>query len=329
MYKKCSPQPANEAGRTSMNTPFFSIITPAYNRAHVMERTIKSVLNQTDDDFEYIIVDDGSTDGTCEVVQRFTDPRIKLIIHPENRGIGPTRNTGFAAASGEWLVPHDSDDELVPEALAIARKRIQECDDSIRRIRFNVQWDNGKITPDPPLIDEIWNYERYLQELNGKRGCQETSSVYHRATFAKVKWAKYKAYTGEMHFHLNFFKHFNVRTVPDAIRLYHTDSGNQQNAKETVKGLLRKAHDRADQAEVILAEHGEALLRYAPRIHRMVTRSAILQNNFAGSKLKAMQYLLKAKSISAAQKGALLGLITLPPSLASLAYLKLKQARKR
>lgn len=312
-----------------MQTVFFSIITPAYNRAHIIERTIKSVLKQTDHDFEYIIVDDGSTDGTAEVVKCFTDPRIRLIMHPENKGIGPTRNTGFAAARGEWLLPHDSDDELIPQALAIARKRIQESDDNIRRIRFNVQWDTGKITPDPPLIDEIWDYERYLRELNGKRGHQETSSVYHRSTFATVKWAKYKACTGEMHFHLNFFKRFDVRTVPDAIRLYHTDSGNQTNARESVKGLLQKAHDRADQAEVILAEHGDALFVHAPNVHRIVSRSAILHHNLAGNKLKALHYLLQSKSLSAAQKGALMGFVTLPLSLAAFAYLKLKQARKR
>jgi cellulose synthase/poly-beta-1,6-N-acetylglucosamine synthase-like glycosyltransferase len=67
-------------------TPTVSVIIPTYNRAHLVGRAIRSVLNQTFQDFEIIVVDDGSTDNTEEVVKGFNDPRIRYIRHEENRG---------------------------------------------------------------------------------------------------------------------------------------------------------------------------------------------------------------------------------------------------
>jgi len=77
------------------NNPKVSVIIPTYNRAHLIGRAIQSVLNQTYQAFEIIVVDDGSMDNTEEVVKRLNDSRIKYIKHKFNRGGNAARNTGI------------------------------------------------------------------------------------------------------------------------------------------------------------------------------------------------------------------------------------------
>jgi glycosyltransferase involved in cell wall biosynthesis len=97
--------------------PVVSVITPTYNRATVLGRSIESVLNQTYTDFEFIIVDDHSTDNTEELVRSFKDPRIRFVRHTENRGASAARNSGIGIARGEYVAFQDSDTEWLPRKL--------------------------------------------------------------------------------------------------------------------------------------------------------------------------------------------------------------------
>jgi len=97
--------------------PTVSIGIPTYNNPVMLRQAIMSVLQQTYQDFEIIVVDDGSTDDTEEVVRGFNDDRIRYIRHDENRGAAAARNTGIKAALGEYIAFQDSDDEWLPEKL--------------------------------------------------------------------------------------------------------------------------------------------------------------------------------------------------------------------
>lgn len=99
------------------HVPTVSVIIPTYNRARMVGRAIRSVLNQTYQDFEIIVVDDGSTDDTEGVVRGFNDDRIRYMRHDENKGAAAARNTGIKAALGEYVAFQDSDDEWLPEKL--------------------------------------------------------------------------------------------------------------------------------------------------------------------------------------------------------------------
>lgn len=103
--------------------PFFSIITPTYNRAHLLERTINTVLAQDFADFELIIVDDGSTDNTKGIIERFKDERIRYI-YQENGERGKARNTGTLNAKGEYVFFLDSDDLIYPNHLSHAHSEL-------------------------------------------------------------------------------------------------------------------------------------------------------------------------------------------------------------
>lgn len=87
-----------------------SIIIRSYNRSYIIKDAIESALNQTYLDWEILIVDDGSTDNTGEIVAQYTNEKVRYIRHELNRGVGAACNTGIAAAKGEFIAFLDSDD---------------------------------------------------------------------------------------------------------------------------------------------------------------------------------------------------------------------------
>jgi len=97
--------------------PKVSVVIPTYNRGHLVSRAIRSVLDQTYQNFEVIVVDDASTDNTEKVVKCFNNEKIKYFRHERNKGAATARNTGIRAAQGEYIAFQDSDDEWLPEKL--------------------------------------------------------------------------------------------------------------------------------------------------------------------------------------------------------------------
>jgi glycosyltransferase involved in cell wall biosynthesis len=100
-----------------MISPQVSVLLPTYNRAHYLAEAIQSALDQTYADLEVVVVDDGSTDNSAELVRRFADPRVRLF-RLENRGISAALNTAFRAARGRYIAILNSDDRWLPELLA-------------------------------------------------------------------------------------------------------------------------------------------------------------------------------------------------------------------
>ena len=92
--------------------PFFSIIIPSYNRAHIIDRAVERILEQTFQDFELIVVDDGSIDETKEVLQKYCTNEKVRYVYQDNKGVCAARNTGAKQASGEFLIFLDSDDSV-------------------------------------------------------------------------------------------------------------------------------------------------------------------------------------------------------------------------
>ena len=107
-----------------MSNPFFSVIVPTYNRAGFIHKTIQSVLAQQFDSFEVIVVDDGSTDNTQEIVQAITDTRV-YYFKKENAERAAARNFGIANSRGVYITFLDSDDLLLTNHLATANNFIQ------------------------------------------------------------------------------------------------------------------------------------------------------------------------------------------------------------
>jgi len=105
------------AGGTAI-TPTVSVVIPVYNRASRIKFAVDSVLAQTFDDYEIVVVDDGSSDDTVLIVETVRSEKLKLLCHGENRGPAAARNTGVQASRGRWIAFLDSDDSWKPEKLA-------------------------------------------------------------------------------------------------------------------------------------------------------------------------------------------------------------------
>ncbi|MGB5772943.1 MAG: glycosyltransferase family 2 protein [Crocosphaera sp.] len=103
-----------------------TVCIPTYNRSHYLTYAVNTVLNQTYNDFELIICDDGSPDNTPEVVAEFKDSRIRYIRHEKNMGRSRNMRSGFEASQGEYFIKFDDDDALTPDFLEKTVKVLDE-----------------------------------------------------------------------------------------------------------------------------------------------------------------------------------------------------------
>lgn len=103
---------------SACQTPRTTVIITSFNYAEYLRQAIDSVLAQTDTDFELLIVDDGSTDGSAAYAREYVDPRLQVVVQP-HRGPGAARNAGLRAARGRYIAFLDADDVWIPEKLAM------------------------------------------------------------------------------------------------------------------------------------------------------------------------------------------------------------------
>lgn len=116
-----------------------SVVIPLYNKAHTIVNTLNTVFNQTYQDFEVIIVNDGSTDNGVEVInQNFVDSRIR-IINQSNAGVSAARNRGIQEARGKWISFLDADDEWLPNYLESVSQITNNSDDDLMIITGRYQ----------------------------------------------------------------------------------------------------------------------------------------------------------------------------------------------
>lgn len=101
----------------NINNPLVTVFMAAYNGEAYIEKAIQSVLSQSFTDFELLIINDGSTDRTLDIIHQFTDPRIRLVHNDGNKGLTFTRNRGIEEAKGQYIAILDCDDIALPDRL--------------------------------------------------------------------------------------------------------------------------------------------------------------------------------------------------------------------
>lgn len=145
-----APLLIHDAIPTSFMAPTISVILPTYNRAHLVLRAIDSVLNQIFQDFELIIVDDGSTDGTKAIIEpRLADARVSYHYQC-NQGAAATRNRAIRDARGTYLAFIDSDDTYMPEHLASCLEMFEK-DPQLHMIHGPVEIVGSPLVPDKDI----------------------------------------------------------------------------------------------------------------------------------------------------------------------------------
>ena len=101
-----------------MTAPKVSVVMSVYNGERYLREAVESILNQTFIDFEFVIIDDGSTDDTLGILERYTDPRIRLVKNGRNIGLTESLNRGIRLARGKYVARQDADDISLPERLS-------------------------------------------------------------------------------------------------------------------------------------------------------------------------------------------------------------------
>ena len=273
-----------------MEAPLFSILVSAYNREDTIERCLRSCLAQTLQDFEIVVVDDGSQDGTGSVVQALQDPRIRLIRHDRNRGLEPTRATAVEHASGAWCVILDSDDELLPHALSRLQELIGELPAGVDIIRSRYQADDGHLAPSI-IPDGITDYHGRLVWLETVSGGKAIST--DAAHCMRTSMLKQHNYSSEIRgsqelWEMDLARITRSLWVPEVLALIHLDAANSMDRELNFRRLLSRnlgeAGDAYRMGERIVSVHGSELSRYAPTYHAWLLESLATKAFLAGER---------------------------------------------
>ena len=200
------------------NKPVVSVILPTYNRKDLVAKSIQSVLDQTYRDFELIIIDDASTDGTEEVIKEFSDPRILFRKHTENKGGAVARNTGINAAKGAFIAFQDSDDVWLPDKL---EKQMAVFDNSPASIGVVysqcARWEGDKEREIPGEFPKIKN-GNIFPVLLLENFITLPTVVMKKACLAKVgQFDETLPRLQDWELFLRISKHFEFRYVPEPL----------------------------------------------------------------------------------------------------------------
>lgn len=197
--------------------PNVSVIIPTYNRAKVLGRAVKSVLNQGYGDFEIIVVDDGSTDNTWEVSGAFDSQHVKYVRHERNLGPAAARNTGIGQARGKYIAFQDSDDEWFPEKLG---RQVQVLDTASERVGavytgfWRIRNSSRKYEPRKRGKRDGYIHEELLRgnflgtpTILIKRECFESAGIFDEKLYHLEDWEAW----------LRISKHYEFRLIDEGL----------------------------------------------------------------------------------------------------------------
>jgi glycosyltransferase involved in cell wall biosynthesis len=175
-------------GATTLQ-PKFSVIIANYNHASFIQQSIESVLSQTFKDWELIIIDDGSTDNSLSVIEKYlSDKRIKIVRHKKNKGYAAALRTGIAEVKAEFFGILDSDDVLTPNALeTMYSTHIKYLDAGPIYSQFMYCDENLK----PTQIG-------YCKQIPGNKTNLDSDAVSHFKTFKLKFYNQTEGYTEEI-----------------------------------------------------------------------------------------------------------------------------------
>lgn len=268
----------------------FSIITPTYNRADLIERAIKSLLNQSYQNFEMIIVDDGSNDNTDEVVTNYLkDKRIRYFKVKTNGGVNKARNVGLRMIDKDasWVTFLDSDDEFCFDALEKMLKVINR-EVGINYFRFPVVFSNGKTACNLNLINSVANFEKYISIIDK---CGEWVVTIKKEIIEAGFLYEERVSGSESIAYMRLSKTENVYFDESVVRIYHTDN----------EGLTRHNNRSRSYYEnqmksitILLEDFGNDLFRFNKKVYVSYLYEQSILNIILNNRKLALIQALKA-----------------------------------
>ena len=183
--------------------PFFSVVIPVFNRTRTLSAALQSVLSQTEQDFEVLVIDDGSSDDPASVVAGFADPRMSCV-RQENRGASAARNHGIDRARGCLIAFLDSDDRFLPDHLATMRDLLAETNDTAGYAPMIVERGGGINFVKPPRA--LGPDEHMANYLLCDRGFVPTTTlVVPRHWAARVRYGDAMPFAQDTDFAIRLF----------------------------------------------------------------------------------------------------------------------------
>ena len=173
----------------------FSIVIPLYNKELSIANTIQSVLSQTFQDFEIVVVNDGSTDRSAKIIEQMNDPRIRLI-HQKNQGVSAARNTGIREAKYEWIAFLDGDDLWEKNHLKEIIKMMSIFPDE-RVYTTSFIFSNDNNTHSEKTTNHIYKIKNYFKEAFEKPIIWTSVLVFHKSCINKAGGFNTNLTTGE------------------------------------------------------------------------------------------------------------------------------------
>lgn len=236
----------------------FSVIIPTHNGARFLQRAVHSVLNQSYDEFEVIIVDDGSTDTTPQLIEELVGKAAGKVhsLRQNNSGPGAARNRGVDAASGRYLLFLDDDDELLPEALSIFAKQIKKqsqadflwaghySDDGQGRIKKH-----GR----RPFSPE--NMDNFLAYIRGRFGLSQGEGVMRREIFARLKYPETIRNNEDVVFFAQILALFNCQAVDDYVVIIHKRKESCRHNIDSIRATSDLIADLLFDPDILPAEY--------------------------------------------------------------------------
>jgi hypothetical protein len=262
--------------------PFLSVVIPVYNREREVRRAIESCLGQQAADFEVIVVDDASRDRSAAVAAEYAGRGVRLLRHPVNLGSSPARSSGVRAAAGAWIVRLDSDDELAPGALHAIQSCAARLPERVGRLGLMYRYPDGRESPFPPPGGDVLDYEGFIAWLE-RSETYDALTVTRRSALQAVPLPAGRLM--EMLHHLDFARRFDTLWVSRIGATYHVDAGERQSKGRSPE----EARQDAEEIQLILRRHGEALRRLAPRLHRAQLRKLTVSLALAGERGSAVR----------------------------------------
>lgn len=225
---------------------FFSVIIPTHNGARFLERAVASVLAQSCQDFEVIIVDDGSSDATPELVDNLV-ARASGRIHglrQENSGPGAARNRGVQVSSGRYLLFLDDDDELVPEALAIFKEEIAshpEADFLWAGHYSRDERGRSKKHDRRPFAGN--NLDNFRDYIRGHFGLSQGEGVMRREIFNRLRYPEDIRNNEDVVFFAQILALYQCRAVDGCVVTIHKRQASCRHNVEAIKGTCERITD--------------------------------------------------------------------------------------
>ena len=262
--------------------PYLSVVIPVFNREREIRRALESCLAQRGADFEVVVVDDASRDRSAQVVEEYAGRGVRLLRQPVNLGSSPARACGMRAAVGDWIVRLDSDDELLPGALATAQRYALEMPAGVGRIGLMYRYTDGRVSPFPPPGGEILSYQGFVEWLE-RSETYDALQLYRRTAIDATPIPPGRLM--EMLHNLDFAQRYDTVWLGEPGVLYHVDAVERQS--KALPGS-EEARQTSEEIRLIVARHGETLQRFAPRFYRAQLRRLSVSMALAGDRRGAL-----------------------------------------